>query len=112
LLNEKNVDCAFHSRRGGGPDSRGCQATRAGYESAPYQLVRASGKFAVRDYPALRVVETPMALPGKDADGSFMRLFRFITGGNEAKQKIAMTTRCSCPAATRTRRWRLCCRPS
>jgi DNA gyrase inhibitor GyrI len=70
----------------------GCQATRGGYESAPYQVVRTSGKFAVRDYPALQVVETPMAVPGKDADGSFMRLFRFITGANEAKQKIAMTT--------------------
>ena len=70
----------------------GCQATRAGYESAPYQVVRTSGKFTVRDYPALQVVETPMVVPGKDADGSFMRLFRFITGANAAKQKIAMTT--------------------
>ena len=26
------------------------------------------------------------------SDGSFMRLFRFITGRNEVKQKIAMTT--------------------
>ena len=70
----------------------GCKATRSGYESAPYKLVRADGKFAVRDYPALQVVETPMARAGNDADGSFMRLFRFITGANEAQQKIAMTT--------------------
>jgi hypothetical protein len=69
----------------------GCQATRAGYESAPYQVVRASGQFAVRDYPALQVVETPLARAGNDADGSFKRLFRFITGANEAKQKIAMS---------------------
>jgi hypothetical protein len=55
-------------------------------------VVRFSGNFAVRDYPALMVVETPMTRTGKDADGSFMRLFRFITGKNEAKQKIAMTT--------------------
>jgi DNA gyrase inhibitor GyrI len=55
-------------------------------------VVRSSGNFAVRDYPALMVVETPMTRTGKDADGSFMRLFRFITGKNEAKQKIAMTT--------------------
>jgi len=70
----------------------GCQTTRAGYESAPYKVVRADGRFELRDYPALSVVETPMAASGKADDGSFMRLFRFITGGNEAKQKIAMTT--------------------
>jgi len=33
-------------------------------------------------------VETAMTRTGKDADGSFMRLFRFITGKNEAKQKL------------------------
>ena len=70
----------------------GCKATRAGYASAPYKVMRSSGKFEVRDYPALTVVETPMASGGGGADGSFNRLFRFITGGNEAKQKIAMTT--------------------
>lgn len=70
----------------------GCQATRSGYESAPYTVVRADGKFELRDYPSLAVVETPMAASGNSDDGSFMRLFRFITGANEAKQKIAMTT--------------------
>lgn len=69
----------------------GCQATRGGYESAPYKVVRSDGKFEIRDYPALTVVETPMA-DASGSDGSFMRLFRFITGANEAKQKIAMTT--------------------
>jgi len=70
-----------------------CQTTRAGYESAPYKVVRSDGKFEVRDYPALTVVETPMAAGGRDgSDGSFMRLFRFITGANEAQQKISMTT--------------------
>jgi hypothetical protein len=70
----------------------GCGTVRGGYESAPYHVVRASDKFEVRDYPALTVVETPMARGSNDADGSFNRLFRFITGNNEAKQKIAMTT--------------------
>jgi DNA gyrase inhibitor GyrI len=70
----------------------GCQATRSGYESAPYTVVRTDGKFELRDYPALAVVETPMAAGSNSDDGSFMRLFRFITGANEAKQKIAMTT--------------------
>ena len=71
----------------------GCKATRAGYESAPYKMVRRDGKFELRDYPALTVVETPMGGGGSNgANGSFNRLFRFITGNNEAKQKIAMTT--------------------
>jgi DNA gyrase inhibitor GyrI len=71
----------------------GCQATRAGYESAPYTVVRSDGKFELRDYPALTVVETPMSADSRDGDdGSFRRLFRFITGSNDAKQKIAMTT--------------------
>ena len=70
----------------------GCQATRAGYETAPYHVVRADGKFELRDYPALAVVETPTIRSRNGGDGSFMRLFRFITGGNVAKQKIAMTT--------------------
>ena len=70
----------------------GCQTTRAGYESAPYKVVRSDGKFELRDYPALMVVETTMTRSGQDDDGSFSRLFRFITGRNEAKQKISMTT--------------------
>lgn len=68
----------------------GCKMTRAGYESAPYQVVSTRGHFEVRDYPELRLVETKAG--GADADNSFNRLFRFITGKNEAKQKIAMTT--------------------
>jgi hypothetical protein len=70
----------------------GCGTVRGGYESAHYQVVRASGKFELRDYPELSVVETPMARRGNGSDGSFNRLFRFISGGNEARQKIAMTT--------------------
>jgi DNA gyrase inhibitor GyrI len=71
----------------------GCKATRGGYESAPYKVVRSDKKFELRDYPALTLVETPMGGGGNSqADGSFNRLFRFITGNNEAKQKIAMTT--------------------
>jgi len=70
----------------------GCLVSRAGYESAPYKVVRADGKFELRDYPAITVVETPMKSPGQEADNGFMRLFHFITGDNAAKQKIAMTT--------------------
>lgn len=70
--------------------SAGCSTTRVGYESAPYQLVRAEGDFEIRDYPALALVETPMA--GDGDNPSFGRLFRFISGNNEAGQKISMTT--------------------
>lgn len=76
----------------GGLAATGCGTVRGGYESAPYQVERASGKFEVRDYPALTVVETPMAREASESDRSFNRLFRFITGGNEAQKKIAMTT--------------------
>jgi hypothetical protein len=70
----------------------GWKATRAGYESATFTVVRSRGKFEVRNYPTLTVVETPMTSGGSAADGGFNRLFRFITGGNDTKQKIAMTT--------------------
>jgi len=68
--------------------SAGCAAVRAGYDSAPYRVVRRDGRFEVRDYPALVLVETPM----HGSDDSFMRLFRFIGGNNATKQKISMTT--------------------
>lgn len=70
----------------------GCSSVRGGYESAPYKVASSSGKFEVRDYPSLTVVETPMARGSDGSDGSFNRLFRFVSGGNETKQKIAMTT--------------------
>ena len=66
----------------------GCATSRAGYESAPYKLVKKEGAFELREYPALVLVETPM----RGADDSFMRLFRYIGGQNTATQKIAMTT--------------------
>jgi DNA gyrase inhibitor GyrI len=64
----------------------GCQATRAGYETAPYKVVGRDGPVEFRSYPALRVAETPTG--GDD----FMRLFRYISRDNKADQKIAMTT--------------------
>jgi hypothetical protein len=68
----------------------GCRTSRSGYKSAPYNVVRTDGNFELRDYPALRVVETAMKDGG--SGGSFNRLFRYITGGNDAGKKIAMTT--------------------
>jgi len=68
----------------------GCRTSRSGYKSAPYTVVRSDGDFELRDCPALKVVETTMKDGG--SGGSFNRLFRFITGGNDAGKKIAMTT--------------------
>jgi hypothetical protein len=70
----------------------GCQAIRAGYETASYRVIQADGAFQLREYPTLQWVETSMGTTSGDSDGSFGRLFRFITGGNQAQQKIAMTT--------------------
>lgn len=67
----------------------GCKGSRKGYESAPYQVVLRDGKFELRDYPNLTVVETPMH---NDSGASFQRLFRYISGQNAESQKIAMTT--------------------
>jgi len=54
-------------------------------ETPDYKVLEQDGKFEVREYPAMTVARTAMG------DGDFMRLFRYISGGNEAEQKIAMT---------------------
>jgi DNA gyrase inhibitor GyrI len=62
-------------------------------ESAPYTVVSKENGVEIRDYPALRVVETPMPSGRQQgADGGFRRLFRYISGANEGNQEIAMTT--------------------
>ncbi|WP_442508429.1 SOUL family heme-binding protein [Novipirellula sp. SH528] len=64
----------------------------AGYESAEYTVVESDGSFEIRDYPDLKLAATEMGFKSQGRDGSFMRLFGYISGGNEAKQKIEMTT--------------------
>jgi hypothetical protein len=63
---------------------------RGEYETPEYKVIRTDGKFEVRDYPPMTLART--AVSGDGTDGSFMRLFRFIDGGNERSEKIAMTT--------------------
>ena len=63
--------------------------SRAATETPDYKVVRTEGKFEIRDYPALIVATTPME--GAEMNGGFGKLFRFITGSNDAKEKIAMT---------------------
>jgi len=64
--------------------------SRAAIETPAYKVVRADGKFEIRDYPALSVVTT--TLEGVGMNGGFRKLFGFITGDNEAKKKIEMTS--------------------
>jgi DNA gyrase inhibitor GyrI len=68
----------------------GCRTSRSAYATAPFKRARTSGKFELRDYPTLTLVETPMT--DSDGNSGFGQLFRYITGRNEGAQKIAMTT--------------------
>lgn len=65
---------------------------RAAYESADYKVVESDGKFEVREYPDLMLVATTTKLDAQGRDGSFMKLFRYISGANESSKKISMTT--------------------
>jgi hypothetical protein len=65
---------------------------RGAYESAEYKVITSDGKFEVREYPDLMLVATTTKLDLRGRDGSFMRLFRYISGANESDKKISMTT--------------------
>lgn len=62
---------------------------RAVYEQPRYVVVQQLGnEVELRDYEPRVAVETPESVDGREA---FTRLFRYITGQNEAAEKIAMT---------------------
>jgi hypothetical protein len=65
---------------------------RAGYESAPYKVIESDGNVEIREYPDLVLASTKSKVDGRGDNGSFMRLFRYISGNNESDQKIEMTT--------------------
>ena len=67
-------------------------ANRAGYESAEYKVIESDGAIEIREYPDLLLVSTDSKMDSQGRDGSFMRLFEYISGANSAEQKIAMTT--------------------
>lgn len=46
--------------------------TRAGYESAEYEVVETDGNIEIRDYPDLMLVATSSKLDSQGRDGSFM----------------------------------------
>ena len=65
---------------------------RAGYESAEYKVIETDGKIEIRQYPDLMLASTSSKIDANGNDGSFMRLFRYISGANESDKKISMTT--------------------
>ena len=65
---------------------------RNAYESARYSVISSDGNFEVRDYADLILVSTAMRFDAQGSDGSFSRLFRYISGDNGQQQKVAMTT--------------------
>jgi len=66
--------------------------SRSGYESAAYQTLEQDGSFELREYPDLMLVTTTADIAAQGNDGSFGRLFRYISGDNEASSKVSMTT--------------------
>jgi DNA gyrase inhibitor GyrI len=65
---------------------------RSGYEEAGFTLIEKRGKVEIRDYQELVVVETRVDASYKKAGNTaFRRLFKYISGENQSKSKIAMT---------------------
>lgn len=62
------------------------------YESAKYTVVESEKPFEIREYPELMLAATKMGTAAERDRGSFMRLFRYISGDNGSDQKVAMTT--------------------
>ena len=61
-------------------------------EEAPYQVVDKDGKFEVRDYAPQILAETTVEGTLEDAGNkAFNTLFRYISGNNRSKAKVAMT---------------------
>ena len=59
-------------------------------EEPAFKSVRKEGNFEVRKYATIPIVSAPMQDMEK-RDDSFRTLFRYISGANEDKSKIAMT---------------------
>lgn len=88
------------------------ETERSGYECAPYTILESNQDYEVRRYPERKwatVVYEKMGTMGHNdmplssnyndqpQNGSFMKLFRYISGANEPGSKISMTV----PVATK-----------
>jgi effector-binding domain-containing protein len=61
-------------------------------EEASYLVLEQDGKFEIRDYPAHVIAET-LVQGGLEQAGkkAFQKLFRYISGDNRSRAKLAMT---------------------
>merc|ERR1712142_1332527 len=68
--------------------------SRDNYEGAPYQVVKSTGQYEERNYPAKKWVCTEQqGRAGDDiSNGMFMKLFRYISGGNAQGEKTKSYT--------------------
>ena len=66
--------------------------SRNAYESAEYSVLESDGSIELREYPDLMMATTEMGTRTQGDGGSFGRLFQYISGSNDEKQKVAMTT--------------------
>lgn len=69
-----------------------CASVKATEETAPYTAEKSEGKFEIRQYPEIKIASTSVKEGEKNRDPRFMRLFGYISGKNESKEKIEMTT--------------------
>lgn len=66
----------------------------ASVEEAPYELIQKDEQFEVRDYASVIVAQTQVSAGNgnkKAGNEAFGRLFKYISGENEGREKIAMT---------------------
>ena len=54
--------------------------SRSAYESAEYTVLETDGQIELRSYPDLMLVTTTMGTRYQGDDGSFGRLFQYISG--------------------------------
>lgn len=68
-------------------------ATKAmAIEEAEYEVIKKAGKFEIRDYASHILAETVVEGNLEDAGSkAFNRLFRYISGDNQSRDKVAMT---------------------
>ena len=65
----------------------------AEYEQPSYKVILEQDKFSIRDYSEVIVVETKVVASRRDATSeAFRKLFRYISGNNEANMEISMTS--------------------